>query len=82
MHIPYKKWIHNNQCHNIIYLLPNNVLQKTKANTLEDTAVEQHHNFIGNRLGVITRLELLIKESQIFFGFWAIGLSTMGKQQG
>jgi hypothetical protein len=40
--------IQNNQCHkyNIYYM--NNVLQKTKLNTFEDTAVERHHNSIGN----------------------------------
>jgi hypothetical protein len=59
----------NNQYHNLIYLLSNNVLQKTKANTLEDTAAERHHNSIDNRPGVIARLELLIEESQIFFNF-------------
>jgi hypothetical protein len=62
-HIPYRKWIQNNQCHNIIYLLPNNVLQKTKADTLEDTVVGRHHNSTGNRLGVIALQELLIEES-------------------
>jgi hypothetical protein len=39
----------------------NNVLQKTKLNTLEDTAVERHHNSTGNRPGIIARLELLIE---------------------
>jgi hypothetical protein len=29
----------------------NNVLQKTKLNTLEDTAVERHHNSTNNRSG-------------------------------
>jgi hypothetical protein len=47
----------------------NNVLQKTKANTREDTAAERLHNSTGNRPGVIARLELLIEESQIFFNF-------------
>jgi hypothetical protein len=41
----------------------NNVLQKTKANTREDTAAERLHNSTGNRAGVITPLELLIEES-------------------
>jgi hypothetical protein len=41
----------------------------TKSNTLEDTAAERHHNFIGNQSGVITRLELLIEVLQIFFRF-------------
>jgi hypothetical protein len=49
--------------------IPNNVLQKTKGNTLENTVVEQHHNSTGNRLGVIAHLESLIEESQIFFSF-------------
>jgi hypothetical protein len=31
--------------------------------------VERHHNSTGNRLGVIARLELLIKVLQIFFSF-------------
>jgi hypothetical protein len=69
MHILYRKWIQNNQCHNIIYLLPNNVLQKTKSKTLEDTVAERHHNSRGNRLGVIAHLELLIEVLQIFFSF-------------
>jgi hypothetical protein len=47
----------------------NNVLQKTKLNTLEDTAAERHHNSTGNRLGVIARLELLIEVPQFFFSF-------------
>jgi hypothetical protein len=57
----------------------NNVLQKTKANTREDTVAERLHNSTGNRPGVIARLELLIEESQIFFSFWEAGLSSMGK---
>jgi hypothetical protein len=40
----------------------NNVLYKTKSKTLDNTAAERHHNSIGNRPGVITCLELLIKE--------------------
>jgi hypothetical protein len=52
----------NNQCHNIIYLLLNNVLQKTKSNSLDDTTIERHHSSTGNRSGVITRLELLIEK--------------------
>jgi hypothetical protein len=47
----------------------NNVLQKTKLNTLDKIAVEPHHNSIGNQPGVIVHLELLIKESQIIFSF-------------
>jgi hypothetical protein len=47
----------------------NNVLHKTKSKTLEDIAVERLHNSIGNRPGVIARLELLVKESQNFFSF-------------
>jgi hypothetical protein len=54
----------------------NNVLQKSKSNTIEDTTAEKQHNSIGNRPGVIARLELLIEESQIFFNFWAVGLSS------
>jgi hypothetical protein len=47
-----------------MYLLPNNILQKTKSNTLKDAAAEQHHNSIGNQPGVIDNLELLIEESK------------------
>jgi hypothetical protein len=47
----------------------NNVLHKTKLKTLEDIAAERHHNATGNQLGVIARLELLIKESKTFFSF-------------
>jgi hypothetical protein len=48
--------------------------------------MERHHNSAGNRLGVIARLELLIKVVQMFFSFWAaVGarLSTLmvGTQQ-
>jgi hypothetical protein len=50
-------------------LIPNNILQKTKANTLEDTTAEQHHKSTGNRSGVIAHLKSLIEESQIFFSF-------------
>jgi hypothetical protein len=57
----------------------NNVLQKIKYNTLEDIAAERLHNTTGNRPRVIARLELLIKESQIFFSFWAASLNSMGK---
>jgi hypothetical protein len=49
-----------------IFIL-NNVLQKTKVNTLEDTAAERHQNSTCNRSGVIAHLELLIKESQNLF---------------
>jgi hypothetical protein len=45
-----------------IFIL-NNVLQKTKANTLKDTIAERYHNSTGNRLGVIAHLEFLIEES-------------------
>jgi hypothetical protein len=41
--------------------------------------VERLHNFTGNQPGLITRLELLIKKSQIFFSFSAAGFSSMGK---
>jgi hypothetical protein len=47
----------------------NNVLQKTKSSTLDSIAAERHHNSTGNRLGVIARIELLIKESKISFSF-------------
>jgi hypothetical protein len=57
----------------------NNILQKTKANTREDAAAERLHNSTGNRPGVIAHLELLTEESQIFFSFWAAGLSSMEK---
>jgi hypothetical protein len=57
----------------------NNVLQKIKSNTLDKIAAEQHHDFTGNWPGVIVRLELLTEESQIFFSFWAAGLSSMVK---
>jgi hypothetical protein len=40
----------------------NNVLQKTKSNSLDDTAIERHHSSTGNRSGVITHLELLIEK--------------------
>jgi hypothetical protein len=57
----------------------NNVLHKTKSKTFKDIVAERLHNSTGNRPGVITRLELLIEESQIFFSFWVAGLSSMGK---
>jgi hypothetical protein len=47
----------------------NNILQKTKSNTLDKIAAERHHNSTDNWLGVIARLELIIKEPQIFFSF-------------
>jgi hypothetical protein len=56
------------QIYNIYYM--NNVLQKTKSNTLEDPIAERLHNSTGNRPGVIARLELLIEKSQIFFSSW------------
>jgi hypothetical protein len=62
---------------NIYYT--NNVLHKTKSKTLEDIAAEWLHNSTSNRSGVIVHLELLIKESQIFFSFWAACLSCMEK---
>jgi hypothetical protein len=55
-----------------------NILQKTKANTVEDAAAERHHNSTGNRLGVIARLELLIRESKNLFQL----LSSKFVQQG
>jgi hypothetical protein len=57
----------------------NIVLHKTKSKTLKDIAAKWLHNSTGNRPRVIARLELLIEESQIFFSFWAVGLSSMGK---
>jgi hypothetical protein len=39
----------------------NNILQKTKLNTLKDTSAKRYHNSTDNRLGVIVRLEPLIK---------------------
>jgi hypothetical protein len=42
----------------------NNDLQKIKSNTLESIAAERHHSTTCNRLGVIARLELLIKKIQ------------------
>jgi hypothetical protein len=47
----------------------NNVLQMTKSNTLENIAAERLHNSTCNRPVVISHLELLIKESKIFFSF-------------
>jgi hypothetical protein len=41
----------------------NNVLQKTKSNTLKDIASDRLHNPTDNRPGVIAHLELLIEES-------------------
>jgi hypothetical protein len=67
----------NVSIYNIYYM--NNILQKTKSNTLDKIAVERHHNSTGNRPGAITRLELLNEESQIFFSFRAAGLSSMGE---
>jgi hypothetical protein len=29
----------------------NNILQKTKSNTLKDTVAERHHKFTGNQPG-------------------------------
>jgi hypothetical protein len=47
----------------------NNVLHKTKLNTLKEIGVDRLHNSTGNQPGAIARLELLIEESQIFFSF-------------
>jgi hypothetical protein len=41
----------------IYYLLPNNILQKSKSNTLGSIATERHQNSTDNRSGAITRLE-------------------------
>jgi hypothetical protein len=62
-----------------IFYYINNVLHKTKSKTLKDIAAEWLHNSTGNRPGVIAHLELPIEESQIFFSFWAAGLSSMKK---
>jgi hypothetical protein len=51
----------------------NNVLQKTKSNTLKSIAAERLHNSTGNRSGVIARLELLIEVLQFFFIFGVAG---------
>jgi hypothetical protein len=64
-----QKWKQINQCYNIIYLLPDNVLQKTKSNTLEDTTTGRLHNSTDNRPGVIARLKHHIEVLQIFFSF-------------
>jgi hypothetical protein len=55
------------QIYSIYYM--NNVLHKTKSNTIKDIAAERLHNSTGNRPGVIAGLELLIEKSQIFFSF-------------
>jgi hypothetical protein len=55
------------QIYSIYYT--NNVLYKTKLNTLEDIAAVGLHNSTWNRPGVISYLELLIEERQIFFSF-------------
>jgi hypothetical protein len=47
----------------------NNVLHKTKSNTLEDILADGFHNSIEYRTGAIARLELLNEESQIFLSF-------------
>jgi hypothetical protein len=47
----------------------NKVLQKTKSNTLENIAMEQHHNSTGNQPGVIAHLELLLEVLKFFFSF-------------
>jgi hypothetical protein len=66
-------WENNDQYYNILYLLPNNVLQKTKLNILEDTVSDKLHNSTDNRPEAIARIELFIKVLQIFFNFWAVG---------
>jgi hypothetical protein len=45
------------------------ILSYKILNRSDDTVAERHHNSTGNLLGVITRLELLIKVLQIFFSF-------------
>jgi hypothetical protein len=52
----------------IIYYM-NNVLHKTKSNTLKIKAVEQLHSLIGNQPGAIAHLKLLIEVLQFFFIF-------------
>jgi hypothetical protein len=54
-------------------------LQKSKSNTLGSIAAERHHNFTGSQPVAIARLELDIVVLQIFFSFWAAGLSSRGK---
>jgi hypothetical protein len=54
----------------------NNVLQKTKSITLEDTAVERHHNSTCNRLVAISRIEHHIEILQVFF---SSGFELQGK---
>jgi hypothetical protein len=55
------------QIYSIYYT--NNVLQKTRSNTLEDTTAERHNNSTDNRPGVIVHLGLLIEVLQFFFSF-------------
>jgi hypothetical protein len=58
------------QIYNIYYM--NNVLQKTKSNTLKDIVAERLHNSTGNWPGVATHLELFIEVLQFFFILWAV----------
>jgi hypothetical protein len=57
----------------------NNILHKTKSNTLKEIAADRLHNSTGNRSRAIARLELLIEKFQIFFNFGAADLSSMRK---
>jgi hypothetical protein len=57
----------------------NNVLHKTKSNTPKEIGADRLYNSTGNRSGAIARLELLIKESQIFFSIGAANLNSMKK---
>jgi hypothetical protein len=54
-------------------------LQKTKSITLGSIVAERHHNSTGSQPVAIAHLELHIIVFQIFFIFWAAGLSSKGK---
>jgi hypothetical protein len=54
-------------------------LQKTKSNTLRSIIVERDYNSTASQPMAIARLELYIVVLQIFFIFWAAGLSNRGK---
>jgi hypothetical protein len=63
----------------IIYLLPNNVLQKTKLNTLESIAAERLHNSTCNRLWAITHLEYHIEVLQSLLQLLSSRFEWQGK---
>jgi hypothetical protein len=54
-------------------------LQKTKSNTLERIAVEQHHNSTGNRPGVIAHLIHHIDVLQSFLQLLSNRFEWQGK---